>query len=324
MYTSGEWKGLHFVETNDGTLNYLKQVRLWLDEHPQEIVVIWISKHGGACDKGNDQYPGVSVQTKRDYWEQILQLFSGLVLDTSRFSVNTSTIIDLVASNQRLVIYAADWEEFTGNSTFAYDSCTHLDNDLSDNGRENLTNCIQTFHNAQARRGSDKLKDTFYLVSLASGESEEMIKYAFLIQFFDIEPTKFHSECASYLHIPNETQWCPEHLKEISQLDNFYNQVALDVSLARDYFFPNAIYIDALDQDGSIQIGESLDFDEGNVKYAYSYTLILSSVNLACATIPSEKCSYFQNYLIQLRNKYPLQRWEDGAHGRHTDWPTFS
>eukprot|EP01126_Amoeba_proteus_P043055 TRINITY_DN4700_c0_g1_i5.p1 TRINITY_DN4700_c0_g1~~TRINITY_DN4700_c0_g1_i5.p1 ORF type:complete len:160 (+),score=27.43 TRINITY_DN4700_c0_g1_i5:1634-2113(+) len=159
---------------------------------------------------------------------------------------------------------------------------------------------------------------------MAGGEPEEMIKYAFLIKFLDIEPTKFHSECASYLNVPNETQWCPEHLKEISQLDNFYNQIALDVSLTRDYFFPNAIYIDALDQDGSIQIGESLDFDEGNVKYAYSYTLILSSVNLACATIPSEKCSYFQNYLIQLRNKYPLQRWEDGAHGRHTDWPTFS
>lgn len=64
-----DWYGLHMLETNQAAFSYLQQVvtqsrlilsqvRAWMDQHPQEIVVMWLSKHGSECAKGNDQYPG--------------------------------------------------------------------------------------------------------------------------------------------------------------------------------------------------------------------------------------------------------------------------
>ena len=29
-----------------------------MDEHPSELLVLWMSKHGSECNTGQDQYPG--------------------------------------------------------------------------------------------------------------------------------------------------------------------------------------------------------------------------------------------------------------------------
>ena len=43
---------------------YLEAIKNWMLDHPSEILVMWISKHGNTGHKGNDQYPNVTIATK--------------------------------------------------------------------------------------------------------------------------------------------------------------------------------------------------------------------------------------------------------------------
>lgn len=54
------------------------------------------------------------------------------------------------------------------------------------------------------------------------------------------------------------TAWCPLHLQDISQLDNYYRQLVLEKSFTLGYDFPNAIYLDAVDVNGTIRTGTAL------------------------------------------------------------------
>ena len=77
-----EWYGVHFMQTYHPVLYYLHQVRSWLDEHPSEIVVIWLSKHGVPDATGDSQYPGASIEAKHKFWERYCAIFDGLLFDT--------------------------------------------------------------------------------------------------------------------------------------------------------------------------------------------------------------------------------------------------
>ena len=51
------------------------QVRAWLDAHPTEVVVLWLSKHGNNCATGNEAYAGVLPATKQSFWAQVRASF---------------------------------------------------------------------------------------------------------------------------------------------------------------------------------------------------------------------------------------------------------
>merc|ERR1719223_743124 len=78
MYTGGAWRSLHCVQSNGIATDYFKEVRAWMDAHPTEVIALWLSKHGSECKTGNDQYPGVSADTKQALFKEILQIFNGL------------------------------------------------------------------------------------------------------------------------------------------------------------------------------------------------------------------------------------------------------
>ena len=40
------WRGLHMLQTKNTVETYFKQVRGWLDAHPSEVVVMWLTRHG--------------------------------------------------------------------------------------------------------------------------------------------------------------------------------------------------------------------------------------------------------------------------------------
>ena len=69
MYTAGDWRCLHMLQTKRLASDYLKEIRAWLDAHPKEIIVIWLSKHGDNEAKGNDQFPKVSLAQKSAFWK---------------------------------------------------------------------------------------------------------------------------------------------------------------------------------------------------------------------------------------------------------------
>lgn len=57
------------------------------------------------------QFPDVPVPVKRAFWNKIEQLFGGMLVDHSHTFVNSTSINDMLARGERVVIYAADYAE---------------------------------------------------------------------------------------------------------------------------------------------------------------------------------------------------------------------
>ena len=99
-----EWVGLHFVETVLAFSNYLADIRVWLDAHPQELLVVSVTRHGDFCLNGPDQFPGCSQGDKDALWRVIVQTFSGLLVDHSLGALNETTVQQLLSRGQRVVV----------------------------------------------------------------------------------------------------------------------------------------------------------------------------------------------------------------------------
>ena len=99
-----EWVGLHFVETVSAFAAYLSHIKLWLDAHPLEIIVVSVTRHGDFCLNGPDQFPGCSQGDKDALWRVIVQTFSGLLVDHSLGALNETTVQQLLSRGQRVVV----------------------------------------------------------------------------------------------------------------------------------------------------------------------------------------------------------------------------
>ena len=133
-----DWYSLHLSQNNNKIIAYLKQARDFLDQHPSEILVLWLSRHGSSCKTGQDQYPGTTPKVKQKFWGEIKTLFGDLLFDRSAGGLNATTVNTMVTKGQRVVIYATDYAEFTGSDTTAYDSCVSLSNNLHGGDIDNL------------------------------------------------------------------------------------------------------------------------------------------------------------------------------------------
>jgi len=131
------------------------------------------------------------------------------------------------------------------------------------------------------------------------------------------------------------TKWCPEYLQEISQLHNYYKQLSFSAALKNSWDFPNAIYLDAVDVNGTIRTGtknffpNQIFFDEknaevddhGETKFAYAHILLFYNLRIICGSNSTGNCQILKNYLEDKISAYPLQRWDDQVHGRLINWP---
>lgn len=259
MYTDADWYCLHMMKSKKTANTYLNQVRLWLDAHTEEVIVIWLSKHGNNCAKGSDQYPGVSVDTKMAFWSQIKKTFQGLLLDTKSSPLNSTSLPELVKRNHRVVIYASDFVEFTGGTTtLATDAC-HIDNRLgmSDVNNLDLRHDLNLFNWMSQRLEMDKATGKFLLMSMACSPPASTIQLSAEIEFL-AGATKNIPDCAKDFNITDMTNWCPSTLLDVSQLNAYYKQAVLDDAYNKNLTFPNAIYIDAVDEKGLIRTGTKL------------------------------------------------------------------
>jgi hypothetical protein len=169
--TADKWYSLHMMQTINPAMNYLSQIRAWMDAHPTEIVVMWFSKHGSVCDTGNEAYPKVPVDVKQAYWAQIEQLFSGVLLNTQESRINETSIADMIARSHRAVAFVSDYKEFTGSSKYALDACL-IDNQLGPGMTaepDAFTWETNVFQTAAATKAEDKKKQSLFLVSMAAG-----------------------------------------------------------------------------------------------------------------------------------------------------------
>jgi hypothetical protein len=324
-WASHDWYSLHFMESNQKALVYLTQVREWLDAHPQELVVFWLSRHGSTCET---EYPDVLEQAKLEFWGQIEQLFDGLLFDRSQSQLNLTTIDELIQTNQRMIIFLSDEKNFTQGSPFSSSGCT-IDNllgDDADNETFSLPALIGQFALAGTRKAHDKALNQFFLMTMAAGAPSSQIESAAILTYDPLSGDLIRKKCARAFNIPGLTDWCPMTLQDISQLTNYYNQIALEAVITQNLDFPNAIYIDAVDESGLIRTGTQLFGVQPNIEettgYCYADTIIYYNILSACKEKNTLDCIKLKKQVAARRQQNPLTLWNDPETGRLVDWPT--
>lgn len=358
--TPSEWYSLHMMQSYGTSLQYFQQIRDWMDAHPSEVVVMWLSKHGNECATGEEQYPKVSVEQKQAFWKQILTVFDGLSADLSQTRLNETSVSTMVQRGHRAVFYVADYEEMTGYSSdlttmtstpyFALDSCL-IDNQLGNKGNtEAVQQQRDLYAAADARKAADKLEQRFYLVSLA-GDMDYVNAALLKFSVFDVKvnDTEVTAQCAASFDIDGMA-WCPETLLDGSQLSNYYAQVAMDELVqgmlaaagsgdSSSGGLPNAIYINAIGSiEGTIRTGTEVLWgknrspgDESHAQqgYAYSDAFVLYNVLKVCNNNNSKsskgdelaaECDKYKDLLAARIAQNPMTLWDDSTHGRLTTW----
>lgn len=335
-----DWYCLHGCQTRHTALSYLQEAKAWLHAHPKELVVFWASRHGSESATGTDQYPSTTPEVRQAFFKKVRETFGDLLFDTAKAELNSTSVASLLHMGQRVVWFAADYVESTASSNFALDAKL-IDNTLPGGGPE-LGSLLQ-LREGRAKLARDKAEGKFLLMSMATtpGAGEDcIIEAAAEIAFNPFWKDKHRHRCAQCFGIP-EMSWCPGSLQEVGQLTNYYNQIALEYafieSLTDDAVrFPNAIYIDGIDSEGSIRTGTArinpleektkgwLD-DHGQTRYSYAATVIGATVHHLCR-IPSSAtmqaaCAGLAQAVQAARAAHPYQRWNDTAHGRLDSWP---
>ncbi len=317
------WYSIHMVETYNKVEFYLSSIRAWLDSHPNEILVIWVSYHGGVCSVGQDQYPGVPVEAKKLMWTIFESTFAGQLFDTKLSQTNETTLNELISRNHRIIALFSDYSETTGNSTLAQDACTFFNNQGGSHIRQDsFDEMIDRFGDWKNTKPDAKMANKFYLQSFAADGTD--YTSAFFLTYFSNFLTNwmFKQKCAKSYDIPGVANWCPLSLFESAKLNNYYHQFLFEAVISNQNLnFPNAFYIDAVTQGGLINYGVGKE----SIGYAYVDTLILYNLRLVCDKTPIQETIAACNELIELiserRSLNPLKPINDPERGRITGWP---
>jgi len=345
-----DWYCLHGCQTVRTAMSYLREVRAWMLAHPTEVLVIWASRHGDDSATGTDAYPSTTPAQRQQFWSAVNSTFGALLFDSSAGALNATPVAELLRRGQRLVWLANDWKESTGSSARALDSATQLHNQLStstDNVPATLAAQAALFRAAPQQREADKRAGRLWLVSMADAPPDGVFEEAALLRFLPFVAKEKHArQCAADLHIPGLAEWCPPTLMDVSLLNNYYAQRALEAAYldpAAD--LPHAIYIDAIADGGAIRTGTAplnplrlppsvepssaaasrrrLGSHE-TVGYAYVATLLGANLRRLCAAqgaVPSSACASLQAEVEAARALAPLTLWNDTERGRLDNWP---
>lgn len=336
-----DWYSLHMMQSNSPAINYFKEIRAFIDNHPKEIVVLWVSKHGSECATGNDQYPNTTIAQKQQYWNDIQEVFNGVLVNNAETFVNSTSIKDMITRNHRVLIYATDYVEFTDSSIFALNGClinNQLGPGVSDevNGKKWEEGQFST---ATTTKDENKAENKFYLMSMATGVPGDQMVGAFIEKFLPGKNREANHKCVESFNIPGFNK-CPETLLDIANLENYYKQITLDetynnmLKSSNGWNFPNAIYINGVDFDGTIRTGLEVlwgklrnpnDIEHATTSYAYVDTLIAANVINACSranisTNDEENCKKMMLTMTNRRSVYPATYWDDKEYGRLTNW----
>jgi hypothetical protein len=349
-----EWYSIHFMQSKQRATAYLQEIRDWLELHPHEIVVVTLSKHGDTSASGEAQYPDVSPDEKRKWWQEYLTVFDGLSLDTRVSNIYKTSIADLIRRNHRVVTFASDYIEFTGESRFALDGARIHNYCLGQGVFDEIKTMNlhkQYFQNATVNNAAVNRQGGFTLLCMNTEGPPWQIVDAAKNRFvrWSEEDDGWFTSCADKAHIPGMTKWCPETLLDIAQLTAYYNHIAIEDAWNRmeidgQVAFPNAFYLDAFDYDGTTRSGTQLldGAERGDdrtphkvEKYAYVDTVLAYNLRRVCEessepAIRSSRglggrdkytCESLKQTIDQRRAKYPLKVWDDPYFGRHSTWP---
>ena len=314
--STGEWLGSHFLQTVRPFVFYLRAVRFWMDAHPTEIVVMWISREGNAGAKGREQYPDASGADEGRLWDDVVEAFDGLLLDRRVSSLGGTTLKDLIRRDHRAVVFVSDLDGVAGSSRYLAQDGASVENfwigEGAFGGEDTFHRQREYFRTAALRNRDAEDRGGYTLMGMNTAGQGFQVEGAAARRFLPwplSERRDLSENCASRTNIPGLSDWCPETLLDVAQLGSYYDQIVLDgayreavvapssPSAEGTTAFPHALYLDALDYGGTIRTGTTTLFGavrgggggdptpgepNGDSAYAYVDTVIAYNVRRAC------------------------------------------
>ena len=63
----------HTIQTNRPLRFYMDEIKRWLDDHKSEIIVLWVTNHGGSCSG----YPNIGGEGYENRVADLSNLLTG-------------------------------------------------------------------------------------------------------------------------------------------------------------------------------------------------------------------------------------------------------
>lgn len=312
----GTWYSIHGLQSKHPIVHYWDELRRWLDNHPREIVLVSLSRHGNPQATGEDQYPHVTIAEKRKLWKTYLKVFDGLMVDTRIFSnpLNATSIAELLDNNMRVVTFVADYESMTGASPLALDSAVTIQNTYDGDGgmfrkTATLEEHCQYFRTVAQRNQKVARKGGWTLLGLNTATQTWPLLVSAEERF------RGWSFDARKCRVDGTQDWCPESVLDMAQLASYYNQIVL-AGAGNPTSYPHAIYLDALDYNGTIRTGSQLL--DGTQRGPHSSTQRFAYVDtLLEYNFRQSQCQKPLPASIQERLElYPARFWDENERGR--------
>lgn len=328
------WYSIHCLQSNHEVNVYLKLIRNWMDMHPKEIIVIYLSRRGSTDAIGERAYPHTPVEEKQQFWRNYVQNFEDVLFDTSISDYRTTPMVQLLERNHRLVTLASDYEEFTNNSKYAYDAkiIENIYNANCFNEEDSIQQQRDYFFNTKEQ---DRTK-WFSLMGMNTSANDWQVKSALRQRYLPID---LFDPCAKNVNVPGN-KMCPRNVLDIAQLTNYYDQISIEEAFQahlgsdKEVNFPSAFYLDGIDYGGTLRTGttalfglgyEGADEEFWYARYAFVDTVIGFNLHSACknADVTDEhKCELYKSFIDKKREEYPKQLWQESELARHNDWPS--
>jgi hypothetical protein len=305
------WYSIHCLQSNYQVDHYLRLIHTWMEGHPNEFIVIYLSRRGETDAVGNEAYPNTSVEEKRYFWENYLDIFEEMLFDTSVSNYRITPMATLLERNHRVVTFVGDYDIFTNTSRFAYDA-KHIENEYNADcfhEEESIVKQTEYFF----RKKDPSSTRWFALKGMNTAVVDWQVESALRQRFLPID---LFDSCLEKVNIPGN-KMCPRSVLDIAQLTNYYNQIPLEKAYAAHMkkddnhkgtmqppTFPHAFYLDAIDYEGTLRTGtktlsglgrEGSDPSHWFTRYAFVATVIGINLHTICrngSTIDQEICQH--------------------------------
>lgn len=211
-HDKAEWYSIHFMQSKHSAEYYLHQIRDWLDVHPHEVIVLWLSKHGSTTATGKHAYPGVSPAHKHQFWDKFTTIFDGLLLQTNQSSIFETPMAQLIQRNHRVVAFISDYKEFTNSSDVALDAAkiqnVYDDADGVFHGEGLLQTHVDYFKNATVNNRHMNDNRAYSLLGLNTAANGWQIisaaKRQFLHWMKDLDESRHHASSQRLRYVDSQ------------------------------------------------------------------------------------------------------------------------
>lgn len=257
----GVWYGVHTLDSNKPVKFYLDQFRKVLEEHPFEVCVLTVTRHG-VTGKGSGS-PLDVLSNSKEGWQIIVSAIGHLMVNHTTHPMQETDLQTLIELKKRLYVFVDGWEVVAGGDpTAGPTSMVHVAGGFSSNvgdvkgDREQL---LRDF-----KQGCKVDRSIFCLLGLNSSNSLKGVIWSVLGVGEKKENRNIIEKLLGQLKgviDPNlqKLDIAPGSLLSYAQLSLYYMQYTLmeilEGVIGSDIRIPNSIVTDAIVKEGNVRVG---------------------------------------------------------------------